>query len=117
MTAARDLVDDLQRLAVAPAGASCLDWVPRVRAQLKIFMKATKAQEEPIYSFQSGRDVLAKLDQFARVAHLTGINMAAALPDAPALTLENVLRRQHDLGVAAISAEDIDSVLRALGPR
>ncbi|MEE9126159.1 MAG: hypothetical protein V3U11_03385, partial [Planctomycetota bacterium] len=117
VTAARNLVDDLQRLAEAPAGAACLDWVPRVRAQLSIFMEATKAQKEHIYSFQDGGDVLAKLDEFARVAHLTGINMAATLPDAWALTLENVLRRQHDLGVAAISAEDIDSVLRALRPR
>ena len=77
-------------------------------------MDAIKTQEAHIRAAKEGRDVLSKLDEFARVAHLTGVNMAASLPDARARTLENVLRQQHDLGLAAISGKDIDSVLQVL---
>ena len=58
--------------------------------------------------------VRGRLDEFGRVAHLTGINLAATLPDARGLTFENVLRRQEGLGVMAVGAGDIDRVLEVL---
>ncbi|MHC4814231.1 MAG: protein kinase domain-containing protein [Planctomycetota bacterium] len=114
VAAARKLVDELNQLAEAPAGASCLDWVPRVRAHLRVYKRALEARHEHIYSFQEGPAVLGKLHEFGRVAHVTGVNMAATLPDARAHTLENVLRRQDDLGLVAIGADDIDRVLQVL---
>jgi len=114
VTAARKVVDELNQLAEAPAGVPCLEWVPRVRARLKDYMAAIETRQKNIYTYQVGPMVRARLDEFGRVAHLTGISLAATLPDARVLTFENVLRRQEGLGVAAIGAGDIDRVLKVL---
>ena len=114
VTAARRVVDELNQLAEAPAGVPCLEWVPRVRARLKDYMAAISTRKEHIYTYRQGSLVSGRLDEFGRVAHLTGINLAATLPDAQVLTFENELRRQEGMGVMAIGAEDIDRVLAVL---